>query len=67
MYAFLSYQSEDKAIATAINKVLQRMGVESILAREDIDVSKEWRFALLREIRKTECSPRDFRSGPLSG
>jgi hypothetical protein len=49
MYAFLSYQNEDKAIATAINKVLQRMGVESFLAHEDIDVSEEWRLAPLSQ------------------
>ncbi len=49
-YAFISYQTDDKLVAREIKNILERIGVESFLAHEDIDVSEEWRVKILDEI-----------------
>jgi hypothetical protein len=54
MYAFLSYQSADKEVAAKIKAILSRLGVESFLAHEDINVSEEWRLAILAELAKVD-------------
>jgi hypothetical protein len=46
----MSYHNSEKAIAAAIAKELNTVAVESFMAHEDIDVSQEWREALLGEL-----------------
>jgi len=52
--AFLSYQTADKQIAGALKKLLDRLNVQSFLAHEDIDVSAEWRLAIIQELTVTD-------------
>ncbi|MGD0074481.1 MAG: toll/interleukin-1 receptor domain-containing protein [Candidatus Binataceae bacterium] len=54
MYAFLSYQTEDKAVAGRIKDLLSGMDIPSFLAHEDIDVSDEWPAKILKEIGKAD-------------
>ena len=51
-YAFLSYQTADKAVAGQVKRILAEAKVEAFLAHEDIDVSVEWRLKILEEIGK---------------
>jgi hypothetical protein len=54
MYAFLSYQNNDRAVAARIRDALATMKIQSFMAHEDIHVSEEWRVALLAELHKTD-------------
>ncbi|MDH5561592.1 MAG: toll/interleukin-1 receptor domain-containing protein [Deltaproteobacteria bacterium] len=54
MYAFISYQTEDKIIAGKVKIILAKIGVSSFMAHEDISVSEEWRLKILEEIGKTD-------------
>jgi TIR domain-containing protein len=54
MRAFLSYQHTDRAIAGDVKKTLDRLNVESFLAHEDIEVSAEWRLAIIQELMVTD-------------
>lgn len=49
-YAFVSYQTDDRHTAGAIQCILERVGIRSFLAHEDIEVSEEWRVRILEEI-----------------
>ncbi len=48
--AFISYQTDDRAIAGEFQRRLYAVGIQSFLAHEDIEVSDEWRSRLLREL-----------------
>lgn len=50
MRAFLSYQTADKAVAGEVKKILDLLSVDSFLAHEDIEVSAEWRLAIIQEL-----------------
>lgn len=50
MRAFLSYQTDDKAVAGAIKQLLDLLSAESFLAHEDIEVSAEWRLVIIQEL-----------------
>jgi len=50
MYAFISYQIADKLIAGNIKVLLQKAGINSFMAHEDVNVSEEWRLKILNEI-----------------
>lgn len=52
--AFLSYQTADKLVARQIQDVLDKVGIDSFLAHEDIAVSEEWRLRILEEIGEAE-------------
>lgn len=54
MYAFLSYQSEDQAVAGELKETLEGMGIEAFLAHQDIQVSHNWRNRLLEELRRVD-------------
>lgn len=54
MYAFLSYQTEDKVVAGRVKSVLEDLAIGSFLAHEDIAVSEEWRLKILAEIGKAD-------------
>lgn len=54
MYAFLSYQTDNKEVAGRIRSLLESIGVNSFLAHEDIQVSDEWRAEILKEIAKVD-------------
>jgi hypothetical protein len=54
MYAFLSYQTNDKSIAARVRSILEDLGISSFLAHEDIAVSEQWRLAILAEIGKAD-------------
>jgi len=53
LYAFISYQTEDKHVAGRIKDILDSIGIVSFLAHEDINVSEEWRLKILEELEKT--------------
>lgn len=53
-YAFLSYQTTDKLVARQIKDNLDKVGIASFLAHEDIAVSEEWRLKILEEIGKAD-------------
>ncbi|PJZ55834.1 toll/interleukin-1 receptor domain-containing protein [Leptospira barantonii] len=54
MKAFISYSTVDKYIAGKIQNILDRFGIESFLAHEDIQVSSEWQTVILNELRKSD-------------
>ncbi len=54
MYAFISYQTEDKIVAGRIKNILAGAGFSSFMAHEDINVSDEWRLKILEEIGKAD-------------
>jgi hypothetical protein len=54
MYAFLSYQTEEKLVAAAVRALLEKLGIKSFMAHEDIQVSHEWRLKILEEIGKAD-------------
>ena len=53
-YAFISYQTDDKAVAGKVKTILSGVGVDSFIAHEDISVSEEWRLKILDEIGKAD-------------
>ena len=53
-YAFISYQTADRAAAGILKVALARVGILAFLAHEDIEVSEEWRRRILEEIRKAD-------------
>lgn len=53
MKAFISYSNEDKRIAGKIQEILERFGIDSFLAHEDILVSSEWQTVILNELEKS--------------
>jgi TIR domain len=54
MRAFLSYQNADKAVAGSVKKILDRLNVEAFLAHENIEISAEWRLAIIQELMVTD-------------
>lgn len=54
MYAFISYQTNDKHVAGKIKEILAGVGINGFLAHEDIQVSEEWRLKILEEIGKAD-------------
>lgn len=54
IYAFLSYHTNDKAVAGRLKGLLSEVGVTCFLAHDDITVSTEWGLRILDEIRKAD-------------
>ena len=54
MYAFISYQTDDKLVAGKVKDLLEGLGVSTFMAHEDIVVSEEWRLKILEEIGKAD-------------
>ena len=54
MYAFISYQTGERAIAGRLKELLATFGVRSFLAHEDIEVSEEWRLEIIAELGKAD-------------
>ncbi len=54
MYAFISYNTDDKIVAGKIKDLLTLVGVESFLAHEDIEVSEVWAEKILEEIGEAD-------------
>lgn len=50
MYAFMSYQTEDRLVAANVAELLERFGIRSFMAHEHIEVSVQWRDEILRQI-----------------
>ncbi|SFM50682.1 TIR domain-containing protein [Bradyrhizobium sp. Rc3b] len=50
MYAFMSYQTEDRAVAANVAGLLETLGIRSFMAHEHIEVSVQWRDEILRQI-----------------
>lgn len=50
--AFISYQTEDKLLAGQVKEILNKSGIDTFLAHEDIEVSEQWRLEILKQIRK---------------
>jgi len=51
MDAFISYSSRDKVIAHATKKALNGAGFSAFLAHDDLQVSEEWRDAIIDELK----------------
>ena len=54
--AFISYAHEDKERAADIKTAFKKLGVESFLAHQTLDVSDDWRKRILNEL----CSSQIF-------
>ncbi|WP_271528809.1 toll/interleukin-1 receptor domain-containing protein [Bradyrhizobium sp. CCBAU 25338] len=50
MYAFMSYQTEDRFVAANVAGLLETLGIRSFMAHEHIEVSIQWRDEILRQI-----------------
>ncbi len=53
MKAFISYSTADKEKGAEVKNVLDKLGIESFLAHDDIRVSEEWERRILKELN--EC------------
>lgn len=51
MDAFISYSNANKIIARQIKKVLHEFGISGFLAHEDLQISEEWRDAIIEELK----------------
>ena len=51
MKAFISYSMADKNWPADTKKVLDRLGIESFMAHEDLVVSEEWKDRILKELK----------------
>ena len=49
--AFISYSHADRAVAGQVQRELDKIGIESFLAHEDIEVSSVWKRRILQELR----------------
>lgn len=54
MRAFLSYSHQFREVAARVRSVLADLGITSFMAHEDIEVSEEWRHALLAELERAD-------------
>ena len=54
MYAFISYQTDDRLVAGKVKSLLLESGIRSFMAHEDVSVSEEWRLKILEEMGKAE-------------
>ena len=52
--AFISYQTEHRAVAGQMRDALAPAGIGAFLAHEDIEVSAEWRQRLLEELHRAD-------------
>jgi TIR domain len=52
--AFISYQTENRAVAGQLRDALAPAGITAFLAHEDIEVSVEWRGRLLQELHRAD-------------
>src|SRR5882762_2292823 len=50
MLAFMSYQTDDRAIAARVSDLLGKIEIRSFMAHQDIEVSVEWRAEILRQL-----------------
>jgi hypothetical protein len=50
MLAFMSYQTENRAIAARVSQLLGTLGIQAFMAHEHIEVSMQWRDEILRQI-----------------
>ena len=66
MKAFISYSMVDRASAAETKKVLDRLGIDSFMAHEDLVVSEEWKKRILDELKASEIFicllSKDFKS-----
>lgn len=52
--AFVSYSSEDNILAGHIKDGLEKYGLETFLAHEDIDPAEEWQQVILENLESTD-------------
>jgi hypothetical protein len=50
MRAFLSYQTDERAIAARVSDLLVKINITTFMAHEHIEVSVEWREEILRQL-----------------
>ncbi len=48
--AFLSYNTKDKHIAGKVKRELEKYGIKSFLAHDELDISSEWRDEIYRHL-----------------
>jgi hypothetical protein len=58
MLAFMSYQTDDRAIAARVSDLLGKIEIRSFMAHQDIEVSVEWRAEILRQLGLADLSSR---------
>jgi len=46
----MSYQTENRAVATRVSQMLTTLGIQAFMAHEHIEVSMQWRDEILRQI-----------------
>jgi hypothetical protein len=51
---FLSYQTSDKNVAGEVKRILEKAGIETFLAHEDIEVSHQWQRRILEELNQAK-------------
>jgi hypothetical protein len=51
MDAFISYSNVDRDMAHATKEALREFGIAGFLAHEDLQVSEEWRNAIIEELK----------------
>lgn len=52
--AFISYAHADREHGRQVKNILARIGVDSFLAHEDLEVSEQWRERILEELRNCD-------------
>jgi hypothetical protein len=51
MRAFMSYQTDERAVAALVSNLMADIEVTSFMAHEHIEVSAEWRIEILHQLR----------------
>jgi hypothetical protein len=54
MQAFMSYQTDERAVAALVSNLLVDVGVASFMAHDHIEVSAEWRNEILRQLASAD-------------
>ena len=54
MKAFISYSMADRTWAAETKKALDRLGIDSFMAHEDLVISEEWKQRILEELKLSE-------------
>jgi hypothetical protein len=51
---FLSYSSQDRKLATALGRALEKLGVSAFNQADDVKAGSDWRAAFLDGIRRSD-------------
>ncbi|AXV37305.1 MAG: hypothetical protein CIT01_03370 [Methanobacterium sp. BRmetb2] len=51
---FISYSNKEKLVAAEVKEILERLGINSFMAHNDIEISEEWKKRILNELKEAD-------------